>query len=241
MTLPQKKRKVKRKKRVIRQKVHFSSQGPKQRKKKRTKKPLVLNTNSRVKKLQKEVAALKRKIRAQEKAKRKRKPKRSKREKITAEPGAILSERSEAARRGWSTRRANKAKKIAAEQAAQMLTVTVPSSAASLLAGERPDVARFIDQVSTSEAEQQQLLEFADKIVKNKQNIVDTFVQKLPEYLIRGDEILVERKDNLIMLELIKADQITGDFDTRAYDLAEEYDLDPHEVYSLWHGYELEE
>lgn len=208
MNIPQGNKKVKQKKRVKRKKRRLLPSGKKRGKKgKSPKKRLVLNTNAKVKKLEKQVAALKKKVEAQ-------------RKRAKAEPGTLLSPRSEAARKGWTTRRARQAQKLAQKERDVMLS-TKPA---------------------LSPEQIEKLEELAKTGLQNRRNIEDEFVKRLPEYLIRKDkeEFLVERKENLIMHQLVIARWVTGDFDTVAYQLAEEYDLEPYEIYGLWHGYELD-
>jgi hypothetical protein len=222
MTVTRKRKKVKQKERILRQKRQLRQASKKraQRKKKRGKKSrrkkpqLVVNTNAELKRLRKQVAAQKKKIaalRRRPKAERKREGKKK------AEPGTLLSPRGEAARKGWTTRRAKQAERLK-----EFLS---------------PDESRL------TQDERDELEKLAKRGLQNRKQLIATYVKKLPDYLIRKDkeEFLVERKENMIMHRLIIAKEIVGNFDDTAYDIAEEYDLEPYEVYSLWHGYELEE
>jgi hypothetical protein len=203
MTVPQRKKKVKQKKRVVREKRRILSEGKKRGKKQKvSKRRLVLNTNAKIKKLEKQVAALKRKVQAR-------------RKKVKAAPGTLLSPRSEAARKGWTTRRAKQAKIL----------------------------KELLDFQQLPQEVRDEIEDKAKTAVENKKQIIDEYIKRMPEYLIRTDreEFLVERKENIIMHRLIVAKWITGNFDEVAYQIAEEYDLEPNEVYGLWHGYELDE
>lgn len=221
MTLSRKRKKVKQKERILREKRQLRSASKKAAKKKkktqkqRRKKPqLVVNTNAEIRRLKKELAAQKKKVAALRK--RTKSERKKARVKKKAEPGTLLSPRAEAARRGWTTRRAKQAKML----------------------------AEFLHaKQSLPEAEQLELEKITKRGMTNRKQILDLYVKKLPDYLIRQDkeEFLVERKENLIMHRLIIARGIVGNFDEEAYSLAEEYDLEPYEIYSLWHGYELEE
>jgi len=206
MTVPRRNKKVKEKKRVERKKrqIYSASKKKKRGKTQRGKKSqLVLNTNARVKRLERQLAAEKKKIAALRKWKKRKKGERKK------------QSRSEAAKRGWTKRRAREAKEL----------------------------QEFLHTEELSQEERDELRKVTTRAVANRKQLVATYIKKLPDYLLRPDkeEFLVERKENLIMHRLIIAKEITGDFDSVAYDIAEEYDREPYEIYSLWHGYELEE
>jgi hypothetical protein len=108
----------------------------------------------------------------------------------------VSASRSEAAKKGWATRR------LKAAQAAQAQST------------ERVNAAtQFLQQKHVS------------------RQLTDRLIDKGLLHLLRGDE--VDSIETLILSGLAIAEQL-GNFDQRAYELAEEYDWDPREVYTLW-------
>jgi len=215
MTIPQKKRKVKQKKRSQRKKLQVSQKATLQ-KKKAKKRPLVMSTKRKAKKkkaptAKQQLATLKRQLAA---AKRKLKAAHIR---SSAEAGAILSPRSEAARKGWTTRRHN----IALKQAKKIDSAIGIVSAGDL---KDPEVIKRYEHLKQPHVAKQ---------------IQNRLLEKMPEFFIRGADYF-ERPEPNIMLRLIIAEQ-EGDFDEVAKEMAEEYGYDDNEIYSLWHGYSLDD
>lgn len=215
MTIPQKKRKVKQKKRSQRKKLQVSQKAP-IRKKKAKKRPLVTITK-RKKKTKKrltareQLTAVKRELAA---AKRKLKAARIQ---PPTEAGAILSPRSEAARKGWTTRRHN----IALKRAQQIDSAIGIVSAGDL---KDPEVVKRYEHLKQPHVAKQ---------------IQNRLLEKMPEFFVRGTDYF-ERPEPNIMVRLIIAEQ-EGDFDDVAKEMAEEYGYEDNEIYSLWHGYSLDD
>ncbi len=114
----------------------------------------------------------------------------------SSETTLVSTSRSEAAKKGWATRR------LKAAQLAQSIST------------ERVNAAtQFLQQKHVS------------------RQLQDRLIDKGLIHLLRGDE--VDSVEALIISGLAIAEQL-GNFDQRAYELAEEYDWDPREVYTLW-------
>jgi len=202
MTIAQPKKKVKKKKRVNRKKrqVHLVS-NTRSKKKKTAKK----KKKESVASLKKQVAALKKKLAAKKKAQAAKVPKKK------PEPGDILSPRSEAARKGWTTRRANKQKKALDKLHTRYIKELAVDD----------ETAAFISQPHV------------------QKQINNDIVDKLNQYGI-DPEKWITRPDPVIMAKLIVAKAV-GNFDETAKQLAEEYGYEANEIYSLWWGYALPE
>jgi hypothetical protein len=125
------------------------------------------------------------------------------------------TKRSEAAKKGWATRRA----KVAQKQADSIQEVVE---------------ARIAGELSPENLERQQHL----REPHVQRQIQQRLVEKMPEFFTR-DEHFFERVEPQIMLRLIIAEQ-EGDLHETILALADEYDYDSHSIYELWNGYELD-
>lgn len=123
------------------------------------------------------------------------------------------SKRSEAAKKGWETRRAKRAEK------------------------QEASIQEVIEARIDAATEQERLQHLREPHVRRQ--IEQRLVEKLPEFFIRTDREYFEQKEPQIMLRLIIAEQ-EGDFHDVVKDLADEYDYDSHSIYELWAGYSLD-
>ena len=200
MTIPQKKRKVKRKARAQRKKatsVTLKRRGKKSHlAKKKKRKPIASN---RVKKRPTR-AQLERQLQAAEKKIRRLSGKKS---------------RSQAAKKGWETRRRKRAEKA-----------EIAIKETDLLEG-----VVFSDVT-------QERLEFLRRPEVRRQ-INELYIQKIPEFFVQGEE-WVQQREPSILRRLIYA-EVEGEFDEVAHEVAEEYGYEPNEIYSLWWGYKLQD
>lgn len=135
------------------------------------------------------------------------------------------TKRSEAAKKGWATRRAKVVEKQS--EAAVQRAATIEEVVASRIAPESMTTEAFLER-------QQHLRE-----PHVQRQIQQRLVEKMPEFFLRDHEEYFLQKEPQIMLRLIIAEQ-EGDFDDIVRNLAEEYDYDSHSIYDLWYGYDLD-
>lgn len=214
MNIARNKGKSKQKKRLQRKKVTIVSR---KKKANRRKKPQVKKKKATVSvntKHKREIQRLKRQVAALQ------------RKRAKPEPGTLVSERSEAARRGWLTRRHNASLKAA--QAIQQ-TVKQPSAPVTVQELTKSEIAKGV----LSELD----LLFFDRPEVSRQ-LIDLSIEKIPEAFAIGGAEWIQGKEPQIMVKLIFA-RIMGNFDEVAASLAEEYEYDAHDIYSLWYGYKL--
>jgi len=136
-----------------------------------------------------------------------------------------VNKRSEAAKKGWATRRA----KITAQQ-----TEVAETKAASI---DEIISARIGSESVTEEAFLERQQHLREPHVQRQ--IQQRLVEKMPEFFLRDHEEYFQQKEPQIMLRLIIAEQ-EGDFEDIVREMADDYEYDAHSIYDLWYGYDLE-
>jgi hypothetical protein len=128
-----------------------------------------------------------------------------------------ISARSLAAKKGWLTRRYNQQVKAIEEryerrEREQQKEIRKQAKA---LAGKEKVVVYMREQLREKG---QEITKQVDKAIKRAKSESDN-----------------EFKQKLEILERLYQAQLDGEFDQVAYDLADEYDMDAREIYTLWH------